>query len=335
MSTTLAYRCHNVQGVSARLDHVPTKTAADLLTGDVLVRVAWSSINYKDALAVTGAGKIMRRFPLTAGIDLAGIVEASADDRYTPRDAVLVVGCGLGEEVDGGYAEQAVVRGDWIVPLPSPLTLRDAMAIGTAGFTAAMAVERMEDNGLRPRTGPVAVTGATGGVGSMAIALLARRGYDVVAVTGKPDAEGYLRTLGASDVTLAADIPDKVRPLDTARWAAAIDNVGGHALDWLLSTTTPLGSIASVGLAGGHTLSTTVMPFILRGVNLLGVNSTYCPPPLRNRAWSRLAADITRAVVDVIVTREVALADLPGAFDGYATRRNVGRTVVRVSGALG
>jgi putative YhdH/YhfP family quinone oxidoreductase len=208
------------------------------------------------------------------------------------------------------------------------------MAIGTAGFTAALAIDRMEDNGLQPGQGPVVVSGATGGVGSLAIVLLARRGYRVVALTGKPDAASYLTGLGAAEILPAADVPQKVRPLETARWAGAIDSVGGDVLPWLCATTQPLGNIASVGLAGGHVLSTTVMPFILRGVNLLGVNSTACPAPWRDRAWARLAADLRGGAVDAIVRRTVDLGGLPGAFDGYTTRQVLGRTLVRVSGAL-
>jgi acrylyl-CoA reductase (NADPH) len=335
MATSRAYRCHQVSGgIEARLEDLPARDAASLSAGEVAVRVAWSGINYKDALAVTGAGRIMRRFPLTAGIDLSGVVEHSTDGRYRPGDRVIVVGCGLGEEVDGGFAEQAIVRGDWIVPLPAALTLRDAMAIGTAGFTAAMAIERMEDNGQRSAQGPVAVTGASGGVGSLAVMLLARRGYHVAAVTGKPDAEAYLRRLGAVEMVPAGSIPTAVRPLETARWAGAIDSVGGPTLAWLCATTQPLGNIASVGLAGGHALNATVMPFILRGVNLLGINSTACPPALRDRAWARLAADLGGGALDAIVTRTVDLAAIAGAFEGYTTRRTVGRTLVRVSGGL-
>ncbi len=331
----LAYRCHSENGrVIARLEAAASPAASDLEPGDVAVRVAWSDINFKDALAVTGAGKVMRRLPLTAGIDLAGVVTASADERYRAGDPVIVVGCGLGEEHDGGYSDFAVVRGDWIVPLPPELTLREAMAIGTAGFTAALAIDHMEHNGQRPAAGPVVVTGATGGVGSIAVMLLARRGYRVAALTGKPHASDYLRGLGAAEIVPAGDVPSNLRPLETARWAGAIDNVGGGSLAWLCATTQPLGNIASVGLAGGHALATTVMPFILRGVNLLGVNSTYCPVERRDRAWARLAADLGGGSLEKVVQRTVDLADLPGAFDGYTTRQVIGRTLVRVSGAL-
>lgn len=336
--TSLAYRCHAEDGrIAARLEPVARPGQADLAAGEVLLRAAWSGLNYKDALAVTGAGKIMRRLPLTAGIDVAGVVEASADARFRAGDAAIVVGCGLGEEFDGGLADHVRVRGDWIVRLPAGLSLQDAMIIGTAGFTAGLAVTRMEDNGLAPGGGPVAVTGATGGVGSLAIALLARRGYRVTALTGKPDAADYLQSLGAASILPAADVPASSRPLETAQWAGAIDNLGGPTLAWLIATTEPRGSVASVGLAATHTLATTVMPFILRGVNLLGINSTYCPAALRDRVWAELARHLgtPSPLLETIVHRTVGLADLPGAFAGYTTRPTTGRTLVRISGALG
>ena len=336
MPPSRAFRCHQVDGrVEARLETVPPRAADTLAAGDVLLAVAWSGINYKDALAATGAGKIMRRFPLTAGIDVAGVVEASADSRFRAGDPAIVVGCGLGEEVDGGFADQAVVRGDWIVRPPAPLTLREAMAIGTAGFTAGLAIERLEHNGLTPDAGPVAVTGATGGVGSLAIAMLAARGYRVSALTGKTDAGPYLTSLGASDVVDTATLTLTSRPLETARWAAAIDNLGGDMLAWLCATTQPLGGVASVGLAASGTLRTTVMPFILRGVNLLGINSTYCPADRRDRVWTRIAADVPATVLRQVVRRTVELADIATAFDGYTARAVTGRTLVRVSGAGG
>lgn len=334
MPTVRAFRCHQVDGrVASRLDSIPARTADTLAAGEVLLAVAWSGINYKDALAATGIGKIMRRFPLTAGIDVAGVVEASADPRFRVGEAAVVVGCGLGEEVDGGFADQAVVRGDWIVRPPAPLTMRDAMAVGTAGFTAALAIDRLEHNGLSPEAGAVAVTGATGGVGSLAIAMLAGRGYRVSALTGKTDAGPYLTSLGATEVVDTATLSLKARPLETARWAAAIDNLGGDMLGWLCATTQPLGGVASVGLAAAPTLHTTVMPFILRGVNLLGINSTYCPADRRDRVWQRIAADVPAAVLDAIVRRTVDLADIAAAFDGYAARAITGRTLVRIGGA--
>jgi NADPH2:quinone reductase len=335
MSSYRAFRCHQEGGrVEARFDTLPARDAASLAPGEVALAVAWSGINYKDALAATGAGRIMRRFPLTAGIDVAGVVEASNDPRFRPGDPAVVVGCGLGEEVDGGFAERAWVQGDWIVTPPPGLTLRDAMAIGTAGFTAALALERMEHNGLRPGQGPVAVTGATGGVGSLAVAMLAARGYDVTAISAKRTAAPYLTALGAATVVHPDDLGMGTRPLDTARWAGAIDNLGGAMLAWLCASTRPLGTVASVGLAQSPALETTVMPFILRGVLLLGINSTYCPAARRTEVWTRLAHDLSRATLDAVVQRVVDLASLPEAFDGYTAGAHTGRTLVRVSGAL-
>jgi acrylyl-CoA reductase (NADPH) len=332
MSTYLAYRCHQETGqVQARLEALPVRAAAALEPGEVALEVAWSGINYKDALAVTGAGRIMRRVPLTAGIDVAGVVEASRDPRWSAGDAAIVVGCGLGEEHDGGFAERAYVQGDWIVPLPPALTLRDAMAAGTAGFTAALAIERLEHNGLQPSQGPVAVTGATGGVGSFAVAMLAARGYRVTALTGKADAAPYLTSLGATDVFAATEIPTKVRPLESARWAGAIDTVGGDALGWLCATTLPLGSVAAVGLAASHVLHTTVMPFILRGVNLLGINSMATPRATRLKVWKRLATDLKPKHLDLIAKRTVPFAALPAAFPAYLDGTVVGRAIVKIA----
>lgn len=335
MSTYLAFRCVQEAGrIAARFETLPVRDAASLAPGEVTLKVAWSGINYKDALAVTGAGRIMRRFPLTAGIDVAGVVEASNDPRFRPGDPAVVAGCGLGEEVDGGFAERAWVRGDWIVTPPSGLTLRDAMAVGTAGFTAALAIERMEHNGLSPVQGPVAVTGATGGVGSLAVAMLAARGYQVTAISAKRDAGPYLRSLGAAAVTHPDELGMGTRPLESARWAGAIDNLGGPVLAWLCASTRPLGTVASVGLAASAQLETTVMPFILRGVLLIGINSTYCPAARRTDVWARLAGDLSRTALDAVVRRVVDLRDLPGAFEGYTAGGVTGRTLVRVSGRM-
>ncbi|HXH03014.1 MAG TPA: oxidoreductase [Candidatus Competibacteraceae bacterium] len=328
MSTYRAYRCHSEDGkVHARFDELPLEAPA---AGEVVIRSAWSDINYKDALACTGAGKIMKRFPLTAGIDVAGHVHASADPRFKEGDAVLVVGCGLGEEYDGGYAEYVRAQGDWLVPLPAGLSLREAMAIGTAGFTAALAVVRMEDNGLQPELGPVLVTGATGGVGSLAIDMLAGRGYEVVALSGKRDAEGYLKGLGAARVLWRDELEMGTRPLEKALWAGAVDNLGGAVLAWLTRTVKPFCSIAAIGLAASPELHTTVMPFILRGVSLLGINSSYTPRPLRERAWARLAGDLKPRHLATITNREVPLAALPGVFEDYLRAQVLGRTVVRI-----
>ena len=330
MTSYRAYRSRQVDGkVTSQIESVDTPELAD---GDVLIATAWSGINYKDALAATGAGKIMKRFPLTVGIDAAGCVQASKDARFQPGDQVLVVGCGMGEEHDGGFAERVLVRGDWIVPVPQTMSLRDAMAIGTAGFTAAMAVQRMEDNGLHPDMGPVAVNGATGGVGSLAISMLASRGYRVTAITGKRDSAAYLQQIGAADILFSSELNLSARPLEKAQWAGAVDNLGGDMLHWLFATMQPLGSIASIGLASSHKLNTTVMPFILRGVNLLGINSTYCPIPLREKVWQRLATDLRPQALAAIVQREVSLDELPQVFGEYLNRQVQGRTLVRIKG---
>lgn len=323
-----AYRIHERDGgVDARFERL---TLADLADGNVVIRVRYSSINYKDALAATGKGKILRRFPLVGGIDLAGTVVESSDRRHGKGDPVLVTGCGLGEDHDGGYAEYARVNGDWVIPIPDGLDAKRAMTIGTAGFTAALAIHRMEHNGQRPDGGPVVVTGATGGVGSLAVNMLAGRGYEVVAVTGKPDAAAYLKKLGASSVLLRGEIDYGKRPLERTQWAGAIDNVGGDMLTWLTRTTGWWGNIASIGLAGSHELNTTVMPFILRGVNLLGINSMATPRKLRLQVWKRLATDLKPSKLNAILSSVVPFAELPGAFDAFLAGKVQGRTIVKI-----
>jgi acrylyl-CoA reductase (NADPH) len=323
-----AFRIHSEGGhVAARFEPL---TLDDLAPGDVVIRVTHSGINYKDALAATGAGKILRRFPLVGGIDLAGVVEASADPLYPPGTAVLVTGCGLSETHDGGYAEFARVPGDWVIPIPPGLDAFTAMALGTAGFTAALAIHRMEQNGQAPAGGPIAVTGASGGVGSIAIDMLSARGYRVIAVSGKADAAGYLKELGASEVLARAEIDFGSRPLEAARFAGAIDNLGGEALAWLTRTVDFWGNIASIGLAASPTLTTTVMPFILRGVALLGINSSATRREWRLAVWQRIATDLKPRHLDRIVTRTIGFEELPAAFAGYVDGRVTGRTVVRI-----
>jgi acrylyl-CoA reductase (NADPH) len=302
----------------------------ELAAGDVVVRVTHSDINYKDALAATGAGKILRRFPLVGGIDLAGVVESSADARFRPGDAVLVTGCGLSETHDGGYAEYARMQADWLIPIPPTLDAFSVMALGTAGFTAALAIDRMEHNGQRPSAGPVVVTGASGGVGSLAVDMLAGRGYEVHAVSGKPQAADYLRSLGAAKVLPRAELNFGSRPLETVRCAGAIDNVGGEMLTWLTRTVDYFGNIASIGLAGSAELRTTVLPFILRGVNLLGINSTATPRELRLRVWERIAGDLRPRHLARIASREIRFDELLGAFPAYLQGSVVGRTVVKI-----
>jgi len=304
----------------------------DLTPGEVVIKAAWSDINYKDALAATGKGRILRSSPLNGGIDVSGHVAASSDARFKEGDPVLVCGCGLSETLDGGYSEYVRVPAWAVVPLPDGLSLRDVMAIGTAGFTAAIAVCRMEDNGQVPGTGPIVVTGATGGVGSYAIDLLSGLGYEVVAFTGKVEQEGYLRKLGAARLLNRNEIDMGGKPLERAEWGGAVDSVGGDTLGWLTRTTNVWGNIASVGLAGGIKLESTVMPFILRGVSLLGINSVECPQHVRERAWSRLAGDLHPRHLATIANREVTLDGLPGVFGDYVNAAVTGRTVVRIAG---
>ncbi len=298
--------------------------------GEVLIRVAYSSVNYKDALAATGTGKIIRRFPCVGGIDLSGTVVDSADPRFKAGDPVIATSFNIGVSHHGGYAEYARIPAAWVIPLPAGLTLFDAMALGTAGFTAALGVVRMEDNGLRPENGPVIVTGASGGVGGLAIDMLAGLGYHVVALTGKAQEEGYLKDLGAAEIKLRDTIdPAKTRPLDAALWAGAVDNVGGDTLAWVLSTMQQAGTVASIGNAQSYTLNTTVFPFILRGVSLLGVDSGYIGEPTRSRVWQRLAGDMKPRHL-ASMTRKVPFSELPGVFNDFIAGRVKGRTVIAV-----
>ena len=323
-----AYRIHEIdKRVVARFEQLRLD---DLAAGEVVIKVQYSSVNYKDALAATGKGKILRRFPLVGGIDLAGVVVTSTDRRYRKGQKVLVTGSGLGEDHDGGYAEYARVGGAWVIPMPRGFTPRTAMMIGTAGFTAALAIHRMEHNGTHPKGGPVVVTGATGGVGSIAVNMLARRGYEVVAVTGKPDAQGYLKQLGASAILLRQQIDYGTRPLERTQWQGAIDSVGGDMLAWLTRSVDWWGNIAAVGLAGGHELHTTVMPFILRGVNLLGINSMATPRKLRLRVWQRIAADLKPSQLNLIAGETVAFDSLPQIFPKVLAGGHRGRIVVRI-----
>jgi acrylyl-CoA reductase (NADPH) len=328
MNTFRAFRIHEVERrIVARYDDI---TLDDLSPGDLVIRVSHSDINYKDALAATGKGRILRRYPLVGGIDFAGEVVRSDDDRYTPGQAVLVTGCGLSETHDGGYAEYARVPGDWAIPLPPGIGALDSMKLGTAGFTAALAVHRMEQNGQRPANGPVVVTGATGGVGSLAVNMLAGLGYEAVAVSGKPEADGFLREIGAARVLRRQELELGSKPLEKALWAGAVDNLGGAVLAWLTRTTDQWGNIASVGLAGGHELVTTVMPFILRGVNLLGINSVLTPREVRLEVWKRIAGDLKPAALDRICSRVVGFDELPAHFDEFIAGHVTGRIAVRI-----
>jgi acrylyl-CoA reductase (NADPH) len=304
-------------------------TLDDLDPGDVVVRVAYSDVNYKDALAATGKGRILRRASCIGGIDFSGTVISSSDARLAKGDAVLGVGFDLGVAHHGGYAEYARVPADWLVKLPQGMTLWDAMAFGTAGFTAGIAVVRMEHNGLRPANGPVIVDGATGGVGSIAIAALAQSGYHVVALTGKAGEADWLKKMGAKEVKLRSEIDlTKIKPLDKAIWAGAVDNLGGDILAWMASTMKVNGVIASIGLAASSNLNTTVLPLILRGVSLLGINSTDSPSPeLRREVWRRLASDLRpRALKEMVQT--IPFDELPSVFERFINAQVRGRIVV-------
>jgi acrylyl-CoA reductase (NADPH) len=302
---------------------------AELTPGDVVIDVACSSVNYKDALAGTGTGKILRRFPLVGGIDLAGTIRSSTDGRFREGQAVVVTGYDLGVAHDGGYAAVARVPADWVVPLPAGLDLFESMAIGTAGFTAALSVVELEHNGLKPENGPVVVTGATGGVGSLAVSCLSKLGYKVTALTGKDGEHAFLRSLGAADVISRAGLQTGTRPLEKATWAGAVDAVGGDILAWLTKTMNYGGAIANSGLTAGTELHTTVLPFILRGVKLLGIDSVMCPMPRRLDVWRRLATDMKPEQLRSIAT-EISLDDLPSAFDTLLKGRARGRFVVKL-----
>ena len=330
MNTFKAIRINAQQGkYSAGLENV----SLEMLTpGEVVIKGSYSSINYKDALAITGKGRILRKSPLVGGIDVAGVVEHSDAAEFKAGDEVLVCGCGLSETLDGGYAEYSRVPAKCVVLLPQDLSLFEAMAIGSAGFTAALAIERMEHNAQTPELGPIVVTGATGGVGSFAVDLFANRGYEVVAISGKPEYRDYLTALGASRFLPRQSLNLGRQALETAEWGGAVDNVGGDLLSWLTRSVKLRGNIACIGLAGGVEINTTVMPFILRGISLLGINSVYCPADLRARIWQRLADDLRPRHIDKIVTREIALDEVFDAVDGYVKGQIHGRIVVRLTG---
>ena len=323
-----AFRIHNDgDGYRSGIEAV---SIDDLNPGEVVIKTAYSSVNYKDALAGTGQGKILRRFPLVGGIDVAGHVVASSDPAFREGDLVLVTGSGLGETRDGGYAEYARLESQWVVPLPTGLSLRESMILGTAGFTAALALLRMQDNRQSPSLGPLAVTGATGGVGSLAIAIFAQAGYEVHAISGKADQAGYLKALGAREV-LGREALSTTRPMDNARFGGGLDNVGGPMLAALLAQTAPYGNVASAGLAASPALQATVMPFIIRGVSLLGVASAGTARDIRDDVWRRLASDWKPANLDAVCTCETDLEGLPAVFATMLAGSSLGRTVVRVA----
>jgi len=321
------FRIHDdASGYRAGIEDV---SLDDLSTGEIVIEADYSSVNYKDALAGTGKGKILRRFPLVGGIDVAGRVVSSSDTRFRESDPVLVTGCGLSETRDGGYSRYVRIESQWAIPLPAGLSLREAMILGTAGFTAGLALYRMLENRQAPETGPLCVTGATGGVGSLAVDIFSRAGFEVHAVSGKPEHAGYLRDIGAARV-LARDALATTRPLESARFGGGLDNVGGPMLASLLAQTAPNGNVASAGLAASHELDATVMPFIIRGVSLLGVASAGTDRAIREAVWRHLASDWKPAHLDRICTREVGLDGLPAVFDTMLAGGSLGRTLVRL-----
>lgn len=305
-------------------------TLEDLTEGDVVIEAHWSGINYKDALAGTGRGKILRQSPLVGGIDVAGVVVESASELFHPGDEVLITGAGLSEIYDGGFAEYVRVKAECVVDLPKGLTLYEAMAMGTPAFTAALALQRMEENRQNPSRGPIIVSGATGGVGMLAIDIFATSGYEVAALTGKKDFAEQLKQLGAKRVLLRDEVEMGTAPLEKVQWGGAIDTVGGDTLAWLTRTTRERGNIAAIGLAGGAELHTSVMPFILRGVNLLGISSANCPATLRRKVWKRLGYELKPRHLNQIVTSTITLDELPGAFNAMLAGKSHGRTVVKI-----
>ena len=323
-----AYRVHNdekgYRGV------VETVGPDDLDDGDVTIRVRYSGVNYKDALAGTGKGRIMRSFPMVGGIDVAGTVISSECERFAPGDEVLVTGAGLSESRDGGYTEFLRIDSAWTLPLPDGLSALDAMTIGTAGFTAALSLYRMEISGQRPERGPIVVTGATGGVGSIAVDILAGAGYEVHAISGKEEHFGWLAALGAEECISRHELEWSQKPLDKALWAGAIDSVGGDMLAGLCTAIKPWGNVAACGLAGGIDLTTTVMPFIIRGVSLIGIDSPTCPYDIREAVWSRLASDWKPRHLELIRNRIVGLDDLNDIFGGMLEGNSRGRIVVQL-----
>ena len=320
-----AFRIHNdSDGYRSGLE---TVTLDDLAPGEVVIKTAYSSVNFKDALAGTGQGKILRRFPLVGGVDVAGHVVASTDPTFREGDAVLVTGSGLSETRDGGYSEYARLDARWVIALPAGLSLRESMILGTAGFTAALALFRMRENRQTPAMGPLAVTGASGGVGSLAIDIFSRAGFEVHAISGKADQTEWLKSLGASQV-LARQALSTARALESARFGGGLDNVGGPMLASLLAQTEPYGNVASAGLAATADLAATVMPFIIRGVSLLGVASAGTARDIREAVWQHLANDWKPAHLDRICTREIGLEGLPEVFNSMLAGGSVGRTVV-------
>jgi len=323
-----AFRIHDdADGYRASIESL---SLDELNPGEVVIKTEYSSVNFKDALAGTGQGKILRKFPLIGGIDVAGHVVASSDPTFQEGDAVLVTGSGLSETRDGGYAAYARLDSKWVIPLPAGLSLRESMILGTAGFTAALALYRMLENRQTPELGPLAVTGATGGVGSLAVDIFTSAGFEVHAVSGKADQADYLKTLGATQV-LPREALATARPMESVRFGGGLDNVGGGMLTSLLAQTAPYGNVATAGLVASHDLPTTVMPFIIRGVSLLGVASAGTARGIRDDIWQHLADDWKPRHLETICTQEITLDGLPGVFNGMLSGQSFGRTLVRIA----
>jgi len=321
-----AFRIHAAKEFES--SGIETLTLNDLSEGDVVIKVEYSSVNYKDALAGTGKGKILRASPLNGGIDLAGEVVSSENSEVQVGQKVLVNGSGLSEVHDGGYSEYARVPAEWVVPMPEGLTTRTAMIMGTAGFTAALSILRLQDNHQIPEHGPILVTGATGGVGSFGVQLLSQLGYEVVAMTRKKSAHNYLTSLGANEIISPEEIKIDKAPMHKGRWGGAIDNLGGDTLAWLTKSVKPWGNIVSIGMAAGMNVETTTMPFILRGVSLIGVTSAACPQSLRKQVWDKLANEMKPNNIEKICAAEVGLETLTQAFDNLLQGDIQGRQIV-------
>lgn len=330
MTEYQAFRIHQDNARHrAGIERLPLPVPAP---GEVLIRVAWSGVNYKDALAATGRGKILKTFPLVGGIDAAGHIARSASPAFREGDAVLVTGYGLGVDHDGGFAEYLCCPADWVLPIPAGLDPRSAMILGTAGFTAALALHRMLINGQHPGLGPILINGASGGVGAIAVNLFSHLGFEVTAVSGKTEQHDWLRMLGAGQILGRDDLPGGRRPLESAVWGGAVDNVGGEMLARITRTLATWGNIACIGLVGGQELHTTVMPFILRGVSLLGIHSVDLPQPLRGELWAHLASDWRPPQLEAIHIATVKLAGLPGVCEQVFAGRTHGRVLVRLGG---
>jgi len=323
-----AFRIRNDADAGYR-SGIENLSLADLSPGEIIIKTAYSSVNYKDALAGTGQGKILRQFPLNGGIDVAGTIVESSDANFKPGDEVLCTGCGLSETRDGGYSEYARLQSKWTVKLPDGLSLRESMILGTAGFTAALALYRMLQNTQAPELGPIAVTGATGGVGMLATDIFTRAGFEVHALSGKPERAEFLKSIGARQV-LPREAAMTGKPMDSARFGGALDNVGGTTLTGLLAQTAPYGNVASAGLVASHELPTTVMPFIIRGVSLLGIASAGTARHIRDEIWQKLAHEWKPAHLAAICTREVAMEQLPEVFTTMLTGGSFGRTIIKL-----